>query len=210
MKIIEKGEQKMSSENKTNRLNGKDLMNVGIFTAVFLVIEIIIACVLGVFPMGFLLISVVEPIILGIPMMLYFTRVKKFGMILITVVINGLIMILTGMGPDALRYGIFIGLLTELIIFWGKYKSSFKAITAYAVFGLIAVTNYIHWLNASQDWLDGQKTNYGDAFVEGVSGSFAMGWVFPVICVATIIAGFIGGLLGKGVLKKHFVRSGLI
>lgn len=65
------------SVHKTNRLNGKDLMNVGIFTAVFLVIEIIIAYVLVVFPMGFLLISVVEPIVLGIPVMLYFTRVKS-------------------------------------------------------------------------------------------------------------------------------------
>ena len=36
----------MSSKETSNRLNGKDLMNVGIFTAVFLVIEIIVACVL--------------------------------------------------------------------------------------------------------------------------------------------------------------------
>ncbi len=200
----------MSSKETSNRLNGKDLMNVGIFTAVFLVIEIIVACVLGVFPMGFLLISVVEAIILGIPMMLYFIRVKKFGMILITVVINGVIMILTGMGPDALRYGFFIGLLCELIMYWGKYKSAFKAILAYAVFGLIAVTNYIHWLYASEEWLEGQRSNYGDAFVEGVSGAFSAGWVFPILCVVTVVAGLIGGFFGKAVLKKHFVKSGLI
>ena len=44
----------------SNKLTGKDLMNIGIFTALFLVVEIIVACVLGVFPMGFVLISIVE------------------------------------------------------------------------------------------------------------------------------------------------------
>lgn len=200
----------MSLEKKTNRLNGKDLMNVGIFTALFLVIEIIVACTVGLFPMGFLLISVVEAIVLGIPMMLYFTRIKKFGMILITIIINGLIMILTGVGPNVLIYGIFIGLLAEFIMMWGKYKSSLKAIIAYAVFSLVPVTNYIHWLNASQEWLDGQRADYGNAFVETVTDSFAMGWVFPVLCIATIIAGFIGGFIGRSVLKKHFDRSGLL
>ena len=185
-------------------------MNVGIFTAVFLVVEIITACTLGVFPMGFLLISVIEPLILGIPMMLYFTRIKKFGMVLITVVVNGIIMILTGMGPDALRYGVFIGLLTELIMLWGKYQSAFKAILAYAVFGLIAVTNYIHWLSASEEWLAGQAADYGEDFVNGISGSFALGWVFPAIVVGTLVSGVIGGLIGKAVLKKHFSKSGLL
>lgn len=200
----------MSSENKTNKLNGKDLMNVGIFTALFLVIEVIAACTLGIFPMGFLLISIIEPLILGIPMMLYFTRIKKFGMILITVVVNGIIMVLTGMGPDALKYGIFIGFLVELLMLWGKYQSVLKAILAYAVFGLIAVTNYIHWLSASEEWLVSQAADYGEDFVNSISESLALGWVFPAIVVGTLVTGVIGGLLGKVVLKKHFAKSGLI
>ena len=194
----------------SNKLTGKDLMNIGIFTALFLVVGIIVACVLGVFPMGFVLIPIVEAIILGIPMMLYFTRIKKFGMILITVVVNGIIMIVTGMGLDALRYGIFIGLIAELVMKWGNYNSAIKAIIAYAVFSLIAVTNYIPWLYASEEWLAGQSAAYGQDFTDGITGSFSMSWFFPAIVIATFVAGIIGGFMGKKVLKKHFVKSGLL
>ncbi|MEY8413555.1 MptD family putative ECF transporter S component [Lachnospiraceae bacterium 62-26] len=201
----------MSSVAKeSNKLNGKDLMNIGIFTAIFLFVEIIVACVLGVFPMGFLLISIAEALILSIPMMLYYSRIKKFGMLLIMTIVNGIIMIVTGMGVDALRIGVFIGLLAELVLRWGKYQSASKSIISYAVFSEIAVTNYVHWLYASEEWLAGQTTTYGTDFVEGVSGSFAKGWVFPVVVVVTFVAGILGGLLGKKVLKKHFEKGGLL
>ena len=119
-------------------------------------------------------------------------------------------MVLTGMGPDALKYGIFIGFLVELLMLWGKYQSVLKAILAYAVFGLIAVTNYIHWLSASEEWLVSQAADYGEDFVNSISASLALGWVFPAIVVGTLVTGVIGGLLGKVVLKKHFAKSGLI
>lgn len=36
----------------TNKLNGKDMINIGIFTAVNLVIGIVLACTLGMIPLG--------------------------------------------------------------------------------------------------------------------------------------------------------------
>ena len=38
-----------------NRLNGKDLINAGIFSAIYVVIIIAVACTLGLIPIGFLL-----------------------------------------------------------------------------------------------------------------------------------------------------------
>ena len=45
-----------------NRLNGKDLINAGIFSAIYVVIIIAVACTLGLIPIGFLLITVVVPL----------------------------------------------------------------------------------------------------------------------------------------------------
>ena len=61
----------------STKLNGKDFMNIGIFTAVNLVISIAVACTLGMIPMGFLLLTVVAPLMIGIPTMLFYTKVKK-------------------------------------------------------------------------------------------------------------------------------------
>ena len=56
------------TNNKT--LNGKDFINIGIFTAIYMVIVIAIACTVGLVPIGFILLPVILPVIGGIPMML--------------------------------------------------------------------------------------------------------------------------------------------
>lgn len=93
-------------QNKKEKLNGKDFINIGIFTAIYMVIVIVIACTVGLIPIGFILLPIILPIIGGIPMMLYFTKVKKAGMLLIFEILFGLVMILTGMGYDLLIWGV--------------------------------------------------------------------------------------------------------
>ena len=65
---------------KSNKLNGKDLINVGIYTAMTLVIFFVFritdltACNISIPP-------VYLPFVCGIPMMLYYTKIQKFGML---------------------------------------------------------------------------------------------------------------------------------
>ena len=80
-------------QNKKEKLNGKDFINIGIFTAIYMVIVIVIACTVGLIPIGFILLPIILPIIGGIPMMLYFTKVKKAGMLLIFEILFGLVML---------------------------------------------------------------------------------------------------------------------
>ena len=61
----------MKKEKNTARLNGKDLLNVGIFTAVYFVLNLLVAAVLGLIPAISMLVPFVSSFILGIPMMLY-------------------------------------------------------------------------------------------------------------------------------------------
>lgn len=79
------------------KLNGHDLMNIGIFGAIYFVILFVVA-MLGIIPIFLPLLSVFVPIIGGIPFMLFLTKVKKPGMIFIMAIIMGLLMLLTGMG----------------------------------------------------------------------------------------------------------------
>ena len=64
----------MKKEKNTARLNGKDLLNVGIFTAVYFVLNLLVAAVLGLIPAISMLVPFVSSFILGIPMMLYFMK----------------------------------------------------------------------------------------------------------------------------------------
>jgi len=200
----------MKKGTNKNRLNGKDLMNVGIFTAINVIGGVLIAVAIGLTPIGFMLIPFVAAIILGIPMMLYFTKIKKFGMILIFEIVNGVVLLLTGMGPDALICGIVISLIVELIMKSGNYQSAKRALLGYAVLNITSCANYIHWLNASAEWLDKNAATYGQDFMYTISGWLDYWWMLPLVILSAFIGGLLGGLLGRAVLKKHFIKSGLV
>ena len=60
------------------KLTGKDLINIGIYGAIYFVILFAVA-MLGMIPIFLPLLSVFVPILGGIPFMLFLTRVKKPG-----------------------------------------------------------------------------------------------------------------------------------
>ena len=62
------------------KLKGKDLINIGIYAALYCVLMTCIS-MLGYIPIMMPMLTVIVPIILGVPMMLFYTKVKKFGML---------------------------------------------------------------------------------------------------------------------------------
>lgn len=62
------------------KLNGKDLVNVGIYSAIYFVIVFAVA-MLGMIPIMYPMLAVIVPIVGGVVFMLFLTKVKKFGMI---------------------------------------------------------------------------------------------------------------------------------
>ncbi|WP_242956835.1 MptD family putative ECF transporter S component [Flavonifractor sp. An82] len=87
----------MSSQKKTSRLEGKDLITIGIYTVIYVVIVMLVAMI-GFIPIFIPLMAVLCPLIGGIPYMLYVTKAKKFGMTAIMGFLIGLIMVFFGNG----------------------------------------------------------------------------------------------------------------
>lgn len=200
----------MSKELNPNKLNGKDLINAGIFSAIYVSICIVVACTVGMIPIGFVLLSFIIPFLEGIPMMLYFTKIKKAGMIMILQVVVGIVMIVTGMGYDLLVWGVITGMIAEIIMRATGYKKGMGCVLAYAVSSICVAGNYVHWIGASEEWLAGKSAGYGEAYMSTIAGYFKIGWVFPIVIVLCFIGGLAGGLIGRKVMKKHFERSGLL
>ena len=109
-------------EVKSNKLQAKDLINVGIFTAIYFVI-FFAGMMLGYIPIFIPLLGLVCPILCGIPFMLYLTKVKRFGMVSLTGVILGLINLIAGSGIMVLVAGVICGFAGDLILKAGKYQS---------------------------------------------------------------------------------------
>ncbi len=195
---------------QTRGLTGKDLMTAGLFTAVYLVGYVLISCICGVVPMMAMTMQFFSSLLLGIPMMLYFAKIKKFGMVIITYTANGLLMILLGIGAYALVFGVICALIAELILKAGKYRSFNLAVLAYAITCIGANGNAILWIVGSEEYLAKTAASMGQEYLNTVTGYFAHWWVLPAVFISAFIGGLLGGFIGRKVLRKHFVRSGIL
>lgn len=200
----------MRKEKNTTRLNGKDLLNVGIFTAVYFVLNLLVAAVLGLIPAVSMLVPLVSSFILGIPMMLYFMKIKKFGMVLITYIVYGVLLALAGVGIYTLVLGIVFALLAELLLRLGKYQKPNLAILAFAIASIGANGNVLSMVLASTEYLERKAATYGSEYMQLMQSYFSEWWVLPLLALSAFLGGLLGGLLGKSVFKKHFIRSGVL
>ena len=166
-----------------NRLQGKDLINIGIFTAIYFIV-IFAAASIGFIPIFIPLISVIVPLVGGIPMMLFFSKIKKFGMLTICGLLLGVIMLLTGMGywREVLIHGVF-------------------SMWVIGAFIPIVVTRDAYY----QNLLPGYGQEYADTLM-----AYMPDWILPVLLAAAFVSGLVGGLIGRKLFKKHFERAGIV
>ena len=116
----------------SNKLQAKDLISLGLFTVLYFVIGCCVAIPIGFVPIFLPVLGALWALITGIPFMLFLTRVKKFGMVTIMGILSGLLMGLTGMGFWGVPLGAVFGLLGDLILKSGGYKSAKKSLLGYA------------------------------------------------------------------------------
>ena len=197
----------MNKTTKSSRLQGKDLMNIGINSAIYCVIVTGVA-MLGYIPIMMPMLCALVPLIAGVPFMLFLTKVKKFGMIWIMSIIIGIFMILTGMAHYALIVGFFTGLIAELIYKSGNYASQTKAVLTCGVFSMWAWGNFIPlFFNREAYWATRQS--FGEEYITTLNSLMPM-WLCPVLLIASFVFGIIGGMFGKALLKKHFKKAGIV
>lgn len=190
-----------------NSLKGRDLINIGIYTAIYFVIMMAVA-MLGLIPIFLPLLSVIVPILGGIPFMLFLTKVRKPGMVFIMAMIMGIMMLLTGMGPWPLLTCAAAGILSELVLKSGNYKSVKKSILAYGVFSMWIWGNYLPLFTDYEGYF-AQRESYGQAYIDAVQRLMPV-WMAPVLLAACFVCGIIGGNLGRALLKKHFEKAGIV
>ena len=197
----------MSNSKNSNKLNAKDLVNIGIYSGIYFVV-ICVAAMLGCIPILYPCLAFIMPILGGIPVMLFYTKVKKPGMIFIMSVIMGIMMIFSGMGYYPLIIGVFSGIAAEIIYKSGEYKSSFKAVLSYGVFCIWVWGNYVLFFVDRASY-EADRQNLGEAHLKALN-DLKPQWLFFGLLVICFVSGIVGGILGKVVLKKHFKKAGIV
>ena len=194
---------------KNNKLQAKDLINVGLFTVLYFIIGCCVAIPIGFVPIFLPILGALWTLLTGIPFMLFATRVKKFGMVTLMAVLSGLLMGLTGMGFWGVPMGLVFGVLGDLVMKSSEYTSVKKTILGYAVFSLWMVETYIPmYFMVEQSYAD-FAASFGDEYAAKVMSVMPM-WSIILVIAGIFVFAVLGGLLGKAILKKHFVKAGIV
>ncbi len=188
------------------KLQTKDLITVGVFTAIYFVLFFVVA-MLGYVPIFYVLLPFLLPIVCGIPFMIFLTKVKSFGMVTIMGTIVGALMLLTGHTYTPLIAGFVFGLTADLILKAGKYGSKKLSVLGYSIFSLwilgMLVPFWIMRDSFEKMMLDSMGVEYTRASLE-LFDKFA--WAFPIMAFT---GGIIGAFFGLSMLKKHFKKAGI-
>ncbi|TCL59023.1 DNA-3-methyladenine glycosylase III [Kineothrix alysoides] len=189
------------------KIQAKDLINVGIFTAIMFVVTMAVA-MLGYIPIFIPLLSVLVPVIGGIPFMLFLTKVKKFGLVTIMAVLIGIVIALMGMGVWVIFTAPLFGVLADLILKSGSYSSVKKSIFGYGIFSMWVIGNFIPIVITRGNYYDMLISGYGQEYADTLMG-YIPDWSLLPLLAASFISGLLGALLGRSLLKKHFIRAGI-
>lgn len=192
-----------------NKMQAKDLINIGLFTVLYFVLGCCVAIPIGFVPVFLPVLGALWTLITGIPFMLFAVRTKKFGMVTIMAVLSGLLMGLTGMGFWGILTGAVFGLLGDFIMKSGSYQSAKKTILGYGVFSLWMIGTYIPmYFMVEQSRADFAKS-FGAEYADKVMSVMPM-WSIVAVIAGIFLCALLGGFIGKAILKKHFIKAGIV
>ncbi|GAA3660911.1 MptD family putative ECF transporter S component [Microbacterium marinilacus] len=160
-------------------------------------------------PLVWLIVIPVSVLVNGIVFMLFITRVKHAGMVTLFGVVIALFFLLTGNSILSTIGIVVLAALAELVLWAGGYRSRWAAIWSYTIFALSFFTPFLPLVFDRENYLASPSfTAMGEEYVAGTDALTTLP-VLGVVALAVAVAGFLGGLLGSAVLRKHFVRAGL-
>ncbi|RCS61258.1 MptD family putative ECF transporter S component [Microbacterium sp. JB110] len=191
------------------RFTARDLTGIAIFAVIMIVVTYAIG-MLGIFsPLVWLTIVPISVLVNGIVFMLFLTRVKHAGMVTLLGIVVALFYLLTGNTIFSTIGIIMLAILAEVVLWVGGYRSRWAAIWAYTIFALSFFTPFLPLVFDRENYLRSPSfTTMGEEYVTGADALTTLP-VLGVLAIGVAVAGFLGGLLGSAVLRKHFVRAGL-
>src|SRR5699024_11635190 len=201
----------MSTENMNQKLGGKDLITIGIFYAIYFVINFIFMLLGGIHPVMWILMPGFIAIFAGVPFMLMTAKVQKLGAVFLMGIITALIYFATGQFTLVILITMASTcVFAEVARAVTKYNSFKGNAIAYVIFSLGMVGSPLPIWLFKADFLaqiteQGMPADYVAA-VEAISSNTML----IVLFVAPIIGGIIGAYIARGLFKKHFVKAGIV
>lgn len=198
-------------QNKKNHIQMKDLISIGIYTALYFVMVALSNIVLFIIPgYSYVFIPIIAALLAGTIYMLMVAKVQKFGAITIMGLMMGLNFFLTGRFPPSLFIAVGFALLADLIAYVSKYQSRKAILGSYVVFSFNTVGPVLPMFVFPEIYINHLVNQGRDAaYIENAFADITQ-TTFIILVVGIIVAALVGGLFGQRMIKKHFERAGIV
>jgi energy-coupling factor transport system substrate-specific component len=189
-------------------LSGRDLINVGIFSAIYF------AVLFGFGMVGFAgpwfagLAYLLGILANGVVISLYVARVPKVGAITLLGLICSLLMVATGHPWFTILISTALGFAADLIGKAGSFRSPRWNTLAYAVLSLWYIGPMLPVVWDTAGYREYVSSSMGADYAQLYLAVFGAASL-PIWLVGFFVVGLVGGWFGQRVLRRQFRRAGV-
>ena len=201
----------MSEPAKSRGMSGKDVITVGIFSAIYFVINFAFMLLGGLHPLLWILMPGFIALFTGIPYLMMCAKVQKVGSVLLMGLITGLIYYVTGQFTVVILVSFVLACgLAEITRVITHYRSMAGNLVSFVLFSVGMVGSpFPIWL-MREDFLR-QITEQGmPADYVNTLAALSSNGMLIVLFLAPVVGAVIGGILARAMFRKHFEKAGLV
>jgi len=192
---------------KEKKLKIKDLVTIGVFAVIYVVIIFALGMI-GFLPVLYLVYPALLGIVSGTVIMLFMAKVQKSWAVLILGMLTSVFMMVEGNTYLLIIHSFVVMLIAELIRRVGNYNSFKYNMLSFAIFNTWICGSLMQMLWAREKYIEiamvmGEE--YVNALIKLVT--------YPnmaLVYLGAILGGLIGANIGRILLKKHFIKAGII
>lgn len=197
---------------KSNSIRLKDLIAIGVYTALYFIMVAISALpVVFLLPgYSYVFIPVSSALLTGTIFMLMVAKVPRFGAITIMGSIMGVFFFLMGRFPGALVVCVVIALLADALAYLVKYKSKKGLLASFMIFSYSTIGPVIPLFLFPNLYVSELADKGKDAtYIQNIFSSISQN-TFYLLIGGIFIAAILGGLFGQRMMDKHFKKAGIV
>ena len=192
---------------KEKKLKIKDLVTIGVFAVIYFVVTFAVGMI-GVIPILFLIYPTILGIVSGTVVMLFMAKVQKPWALFIFGMLTPIVLIVEGQTYILIIHAFVVMIIAELIRRIGDYNSFKYNMLSFAIFSTWICGSLMQMLWAKEKYIE-RAMMMGKEYVDTLERLITYSNM-ALVYLGAIIGGLIGANIGRILLKKHFIKAGIV
>lgn len=195
-------------DKKENKLQVKDLIMIGVFSALYFVLNMVGGMPFAMNPILTFYQPIGSAFLSGIIFMFLIAKSPKRGTITILAVIMCILRFATGM-HWAMGVGTLItGIIAEIIAGSKNYKNKTMNMLSFGIFALGDIGTFLVYFINPESWSNAMiKKGTDISYIESMNAA-AANWMIYVIVIGTFLVALLSAWIGMKLLKSNLRRPG--